>query len=351
MLCALIMAGGKGERFWPLSTEEKPKQFLNLLGKDSMLQMTVKRLNNLIPLERIFVVTGKKYKQLVKNQLPNLLDRNIIIEPIGKNTAPCLALSAFIINKYYKNCTIAVIPADHLIKNENKFIKTLKAADSFIEKNNNSVVTVGIFPNRPETGYGYIKFGKTNMNIDSFEIKEVERFIEKPNLETAVQYVKEQKFLWNSGMFIWKADTILMLTKKYLSKTYKLLEEIAISKEDKFEEVLEENYGKVDSISIDYGIMEKADNIYVIPSDFGWDDVGNWTSLERYREKDKNNNVKNNNCIFYKSDGNIVVTNKKVVLNDIHNLIVVETDEYIMISSKEKEQNIKFAKNTINKEV
>ncbi|MBL4936343.1 mannose-1-phosphate guanylyltransferase [Clostridium sp. YIM B02515] len=348
MLCALIMAGGKGTRFWPLSTEEKPKQFLKLLGENTMIQMTVKRVEKLLPIERIFVVTAKQYVSLVKEQLPNLPDRNIIVEPVGKNTAPCIALSAFIIKKYYQDANIAVLPSDHLIKDEEKFIQVLADADKFIKEKPKAIVTIGMTPDRPETGYGYIKYSGNKIEVNSSQIISVEAFVEKPNLEKAKEYLSSGQYLWNGGMFIWKADNILNLTREYLNETYNILSEIAATKEEHFEENLEKKYNEVQGISVDYGIMENAKDIYVIPGDFGWDDVGNWSSIERYSKRDNNDNVKNGNSYFYNSSGNIVVTNKKVLLNNIDNLIIVETDDYILVSSKDREQEIKIAKDLIS---
>lgn len=213
MLCGLIMAGGKGERFWPLSTDDKPKQFLNLLGNDTMIQMTVKRLEGLIPIERIFVVTAERYVGLVKEQLPNLPEENIIVEPVGRNTAPCIALSAFYINKKIENATIAVLPSDHLIKDEEKFREVLKCGYDFVNKNQDAIVTLGMKPDRPETGYGYIKRMHEVEIINNNTVNKVECFVEKPNKETAEKYLKEGTYLWNGGMFIWKASTISKCTE------------------------------------------------------------------------------------------------------------------------------------------
>ena len=351
MLCALIMAGGKGTRFWPLSTEDKPKQFLKLLGEDTMIQMTVKRVEKIIPRERIFIVTASDYVKLIKEQLPYISDRNIIVEPIGKNTAPCITLSAFIIQKYYENATIAVLPSDHLIMNEEEFLNTLCKASEFIEENRQAIVTLGMKPDRPETGYGYIRYtqeSSIDKNQEKYSIKHVAEFIEKPGIEKAREYVSKREYLWNGGMFIWKAEHILNLAKEHIQDTYYKLKEIIKYKEDVFCEFLDRRYREVDSISVDYAIMEKAENVYVIPSDFGWDDIGNWSSVERYNPKDEEGNIKNQNMRAYKSKSNIVVTKKKTLLNNVENLIVVETDEYILISSKEGEQEIKLAKQLIS---
>lgn len=343
MLCALIMAGGKGKRFWPLSTEEKPKQFLNLIGKLTMIQMTVKRLEALIPKERIFVVTAKKYIDLVKEQLSDLPLCNIITEPEGRNTAPCIALSAFIIKKYYEDAVIAVVPSDHLIKEEDKFLKTLTAADEFIHKNKQAIVMLGMKPNRPETGYGYIKCSKKLDNLNSCEVIKIKSFVEKPSLSKAEEYLKNGGYLWNGGIFIWSVNNILELTKKYIRETYDKLSEIATSSEENFTEVLNQKYREIESISVDYAIMENADDIYVIPCNFGWDDIGNWSSVERYNSKDEEGNVKNKNSRLYKSNRNIVLTTKKTLLNNVKDLIIVETDEYLLISSKDQEQEIRKA--------
>lgn len=233
MLCVLIMAGGMGTRFWPLSTEKKPKQFLNLLGEKTMIQMTVERIKDLIPMERIFVVTGKKYKELVKDQLSDLPEQNIIIEPFGKNTAPCIALSAFTINKKYDNATIAVLPSDHLILDEEKFRDTLKIADRFVYEHNEAIVTIGMKPDRPETGYGYIKLVDYQLK-SSENIYEVEKFVEKPCLESAKKYVEQGNYLWNGGIFVWTAKNIINLTKTYLNNTYKALLEITFAEDNDY---------------------------------------------------------------------------------------------------------------------
>ncbi len=348
MLCALVMAGGKGTRFWPLSTEERPKQFLNLIAEDTMIQMSVKRLEKLIPIERIFVVTGKRYMDLVREQLPNLPYRNIIIEPIGKNTAPCIALSTFHINKIYEDATIAVVPSDHLIEHEEIFLEVLNSADEFVNRNEEAIVTIGMKPDRPETGYGYIKYNHMNCVINGYEVRSVKKFVEKPDLHKAKEYLEDGNYLWNGGMFIWKAANILRLTRQHLISTFEVLSEIAATCEEDYHRVLEEKYNNVDSISVDFGIMEKAKDIYVIPGDFGWDDVGSWGSLERYNEKDNEGNVKNDKAYCYNSKNNIIVTNKKLLLNYVNDLIIVETDEFIMITSKEKEQEIKNAKEIIS---
>ncbi|NLU09047.1 MAG: mannose-1-phosphate guanylyltransferase [Clostridiales bacterium] len=361
MLCALIMAGGKGERFWPLSTDKKPKQFLKLLGKKTMIQMTVERLLPLISADRIFIVTGKRYVHLVKKQLPDLSENNIIVEPVGRNTAPCIALSAFYIRRYCKgNATILVIPSDHLVVDENRFRNTIAYGADFIQNNESSIVTLGIKPDRPETGYGYIQFDSqgavneaaitSSEDSSNFHVYRVEKFVEKPDADTAGKYIEKGNFLWNGGMFIWKCSTILELTKRYLSNTYKILESIFKEENEKFSSSLEKEYPQVDSISVDYGIMEKTENIYVIPSNFGWDDIGTWHAVERYREKDNDNNVCMGDIRSLRSSNNIVYSeNKPIVIVGLEDVFVVESDDIIFVGKKEDIERIKEIKGKINK--
>ncbi|NLP47097.1 MAG: mannose-1-phosphate guanylyltransferase [Epulopiscium sp.] len=344
MLCALIMAGGKGTRFWPLSTEEKPKQFLNLIGNDTMIQMTVKRILPIIPIDRIFVCTGERYVNLVKEQLPALPERNIIVEPEGRNTAPCIALSTFVIERYYKNSTIAVLPSDHLIKDEEEFRNALLLANNFIENKGNSILTLGMKPDRPETGYGYIKVSKDEEN----KIKKVERFVEKPNLETAENYLKEGCYLWNGGMFVWKGNTILNEIKKYVPNTYEALHNIAFIDEEKLQDLINLQYKQTDSISIDYAVLEKSDKIYVIPSNFGWDDIGSWRAVERYREKDCNNNILNDGAKVIECQSSMVLNNKKkIVMIGIEDVMSIETEDAIFVVNKKYMDTLKEYKEYI----
>lgn len=351
MLCAVIMAGGKGTRFWPLSTEEKPKQFLKLLGEDTMINMTIKRLLPLIPMERIFVVTAKQYVGLVKEELPELDENNIIIEPIGRNTAPCIALSAFYIRKRYEDATLVVVPSDHLIEEEDKFLNIVKSAEEFINNKNDAIVTVGITPSRPETAYGYIKTSLKAGEFKHNEVIKVERFVEKPNIDKAREYFKSGNYLWNSGVFISKVENIINLTSKHLENTHSILEEVALADECLYQDVLESKYKDVDNISMDFGIMEKADNIYMIPGSFGWDDIGNWGSIERYREKDENNNVISGNVTVINSKSNIIIGSKKpIIISGIEDIFFVESDEAIIITKKSEMEKIKELKENINLE-
>ncbi|OPJ60891.1 mannose-1-phosphate guanylyltransferase [Clostridium oryzae] len=352
MLCVLIMAGGKGERFWPLSTDEKPKQFLNLLGKDTMIQMTVNRMKKIVPIDRIFVVTGEKYVDLLRQQIPDLPERNIIVEPIGRNTAPCIALSALVIDKFYEDSEMVVVPSDHLVTEEDKFIKVIASSSEFVKKNQEAIVTIGIKPDRPEIGYGYIK---ANMKLKTGSILfsdfyKVDKFVEKPTLDRAKQYMLQHEYLWNSGMFIWKTKNILKLIQKYLPNTYEILEQLSKIAEEDFQKVLRDRYMDVDNISIDYGIMEKAENIYVAPAEFGWDDVGTWKSVERYREKDVNNNIGVGNIRCIEGSNNIIMGgNKPIVVVGLNDILVAETNDIIFIGKKENIVNIKETKKMLDR--
>lgn len=335
MFCALIMAGGKGTRFWPKSTENMPKQFLNLIGERTMIQLTYDRLLKVMPKERIFVVTCKRYKELVAKQLENIPEKNIIIEPEGRNTAPCILLATRYIKELYEDATIAVLPSDHAIKNTEEFCNILKSANEYVEtQNNKAIVTIGITPNRPETGYGYIKFEEANSKV-----LKVERFVEKPNLEKAIEYLNTGMYLWNAGMFIFNANNMLNELETNYSG-YNVLKELPSIHDSNYEEKLTELYPKCEAISIDYAVMEKSQNIYVIPGDFGWDDIGTWNSLERYITKDENENILNGKVQAYNSKNNIVYAGgKEVILLNADNIFCIETDDVLVIGDR----------NTINK--
>ena len=338
--CILIMAGGKGTRFWPKSTEEKPKQFINLIEDRTMIQLTVDRVRNIVPIEKIFVATGEKYIDLVKEQIPDLPNKNIIVEPVGRNTAPCILLASLYIKQIYNNCNIAVLPSDHLIKNEKLFLDTLKTANHFVKDNKESIVTIGITPDRPETGYGYIKYDK----IDKKNVVKVDRFVEKPNFEKAKQYLDSKEYLWNAGMFIFNIDYMLKELENNYSETYEVLQQLPSIYDENYNKILKEIYPKSESISIDYAVMEKSKNIYVIPSDFGWDDIGTWKSLERYIKEDENKNYIKGQASTYNSSNNILYSeNKKIVVIGLDNIFCVESDNMIVIGPKDHmEELVKY---------
>ena len=348
MLTALIMAGGKGTRFWPLSTEEKPKQFLNLIGEETMIQMTINRIKLIIPIERIFVCTGEMYVDLVKEQLPELPDRNIIVEPEGRNTAPCIALSAMVIDRYYKNSNMVVLPSDHLINDEEEFRNTLLAADSFIREKDEAIVTLGMNPTRPEVGYGYIKYSNEVLKSNDFRVIIVDAFVEKPNLDTAKKYLRECHYLWNGGMFIWSINNIINQIKMYSPNTYNSLINIMEVREDKLQETINSNYENTEATSIDYAVLEKSKDVYVIPSNFGWDDVGSWEALDRYREKDELGNVLVGESKVVKANNNLVISSSnKVVVEGLSDIYVIENDGKVLVGHKSNVANIKELKNIV----
>ncbi|MBQ7668264.1 MAG: mannose-1-phosphate guanylyltransferase [Clostridia bacterium] len=335
----LIMAGGHGERFWPRSRKNLPKQFLNITDKEkTMIRLTVERILPLVNIEDVYILTNKDYFGLVKEQLPDLPEANIICEPVSRNTAPCIGLGAMYVSKKDTDAVMFVLPSDHLIKNTEEFLKILKNAKEIAESGEN-LVTIGITPNYPETGYGYIKYLK-DMNNGSFS---VDKFVEKPNIDKAKEYLADGKYLWNSGMFIFTASTILKNMEKFMPDTFNKLSKIKeVIGTEKEQEVLYEEFQKIEKQSIDYGIMEKASNIFTIPGSFGWDDVGSWVGLGRINEKDENDNVLLGNTVTVNTNGCIICGNKRLIATlNVKDLVIVDTEDAILISDKNSTNNIK----------
>lgn len=330
---ALIMAGGRGERFWPKSRKSLPKQFLSLTGDGkTMIQLTVERILPLVDMQDIYIATNRSYKALVRQQLPKLPEENILCEPVAKNTAPCIGLGAMHIAKKYEDAVMFVLPSDHLIKYNAMYIDTLRRASEVAEEGEN-LVTLGIMPDYPETGYGYIKFVVDQRKGTAFE---VERFVEKPDLETAKRYLATEQYLWNSGMFIWRVSTILHNMEKYLPETYaglgRIRDAIGTSEEN---EVLEKEFALFKSESIDYGIMEKADHIYTLPGSFGWDDVGSWNAVERIQPANEFGNVVNGNAVTVDTKRCIIWGGKKLIATvGLEDIIIVDTDDALLVCEK-----------------
>ncbi|ALB44142.1 mannose-1-phosphate guanylyltransferase [Clostridium beijerinckii] len=344
-IVAVIMAGGRGERFWPRSRKNMPKQFLNLTadGK-TMIQHTVNRIDQLIDMEDIFIVTNKSYKDLVLEQLPDIKEENIILEPASRNTAPCIGLvSIYVKNKYkYDETIMIVLPSDHLIKYNEIFLDSLNRAIE-IAKEEKNMVTIGITPSYPETGYGYIDFGYKDEDKRYSGAYKVNKFVEKPNLDKAKEYLASGKYLWNSGMFIWKTSTILNSFEEYLPEIYQGLDRIGNSiGTDIEEEVLRKEFLAFKSESIDYGIMEKCRNIYTIPGNFGWDDVGSWLALERTYQTNEDGNIVDGNAITIDVKNSIIQAKDKLVATvGVENIIVVDTEDAILICDKNSVQEVK----------
>lgn len=337
---ALIMAGGRGERFWPKSRKNLPKQFLSLTGDGkTMIQLTVERILPIVAMEDIYISTNKDYKSLVFEQLPQIPKENVLCEPYSRNTAPCIGLGAVHIAKKYEDAIMLVLPADHLIKYNSMFINTLKDACEIAQKSSN-LVTIGITPDYPETGYGYIKF---NPNLGEGRAYKVDRFVEKPSLEVAKEYLATDEYLWNSGMFVWKVSSILNKIKELMPETYEGLQHIQKSIGTTEEEiVLEKEFRSFESISIDYGIMEKSKDIYTIPGTFGWDDVGSWLAVERIKRTNEYGNVVSGNVITIDTKNCIIEGSKKLIATvGLENLIIVDTDDATLICDKNSAGDIK----------
>ena len=337
---ALIMAGGKGERFWPRSRVTLPKQFLSLTddGK-TMIQLTVERISPIVDITDVYIATNENYRELVKQQLPGIPEENILCEPVGRNTAPCIGLGAVHVSKKYDDAVMIVLPSDHLIKNNEIFVETFNEACNMAEKGDN-LVTVGITPNYPETGYGYIKYDNDGMCGNA---RPVVQFVEKPDLQKAQEYLLQGTYLWNSGMFVWKVSTILKCFDKYMEKTAKGLEVIkeAIGKPNQ-DDVLKEVFPQLESLSVDYGIMEKAENIYTIPGNFGWDDVGSWLAVGRIKENDKDGNVVNGNVIAIDTKNCVIEGQEKLIAAvGLTDIVIVDTKDATLVAAKESAGQIK----------
>ena len=337
-ITAVIMAGGRGERFWPKSRNNRPKQFLSLTSDgETMIQKTVKRLSPLVSAEDIFIVTNAAYADLVNDQLPDVPRENILCEPCARNTAPCIAFAAAIIQKKYGDAMMLVLPSDHLIGYENIYIKTLQTAIRTAEEGNN-LVTIGITPAYPETGYGYFNFGK-----EAGDAYEVERFVEKPDLPTAKKYLASGKYLWNSGMFVWKASAIMYNMKQFMPEIHDGAVRIGDSYgTDSYEETLIKEFTAFTSESVDFGIMEKASDIYTIPGSFGWDDVGSWLAVERINETDDKKNYFDGDVIAVDSERTTVCGGKRLVAAiGTRDIVIVDTDDVLLVCSKNNTQDVK----------
>lgn len=337
---ALIMAGGRGERFWPRSRKNLPKQFLSLTddGK-TMIQLTVERISPVVDLEDVYIATNEAYRDLVLMQLPGLPAENVICEPVPRNTAPCIGLGAMYISKKYKDAIMFVLPSDHLIKDNNRFVDVLDFAAEKAEQDAN-LVTIGITPNYPETGYGYIKYVEDKKEDKAYR---VEKFVEKPNYETAVDYLNNGSYLWNSGMFVWKVSTILGKFESLMKDTYDNLFAIkeAIGHENE-KSILTEKFQLCEAISVDYGVMERAEDIFVLPGDFGWDDVGSWLAVERIKKTDDEGNVLTGNVITVDTKNTTIEGSDKLIAAvGLEDFIVVDTDDAILICNKRHSGEIK----------
>lgn len=338
---AILMAGGIGSRFWPVSTKETPKQFHDMLGAgQTLIQKTFSRLSKLIPVENIFILTNENYNSIVLEQLPMVKQEQVLLEPAMRNTAPCILYASLKIQKENPDAVMVVAPSDHWIEDENAFVQNLQQCFDFCSKEN-ALMTLGIQPTFPNTGFGYIEYDKT----DSNPMKKVSQFREKPDYETAKLFLQSGNFLWNGGIFIWSVKSITDAFEKFQPQMNSLFqkgfESYNTAEEKSF---IAENYASAENISIDYAVMEKASNVYVLPAIFDWNDLGTWGSLHEKLPKDDNNNaVVNAKVLLQNSSSNIISTAKEklVIIDGLEDFIIVDKDNVLLIYPKSKEQEIK----------
>ena len=336
---AVIMAGGVGSRFWPSSKEKTPKQLLKIFGKNTLLQDTVERLKDIVNYEDIFIATNKLQKPEILNQLPQLPPENIICEPFGRNTAACIGLSAVILKAKAQDAVMITLPSDHLIRDIESFNKTLNSAIKFAY-GSKGLVTIGIAPSRPETGYGYIQIDEKEIDTN---IHRVFTFAEKPNYATAVRFLESGDFFWNSGMFIWRVDSILDEMKTHMSELYEGLQKIDMDlNTPEFEKTVVNVYGQLRNISIDYGIMEKSSNVYLTKGNFMWSDVGSWEEVYQLSEKDGEGNASKGNVFTDMTvDSLIFSPNKFTAAIGVENLIIINTDDALLVCRRDHSQDVR----------
>jgi len=347
---AVLMAGGVGSRFWPVSTTDNPKQFHDMLGTgDTLIQKTFARLNRFIPTENILILTNERYNDLVLQQLPMVTQEQVVLEPAMRNTAPCILYAALKIQKMNPNGLMIVAPSDHWIEDEKAFENDVVACFKKCEKEE-ALCTLGIQPSSPNTGFGYIEYEKT----ETTAIKKVAQFREKPDMATAEDFLAQGNFLWNAGIFMWSVDTIVNAFKKYQAKQYALFEN-GMSYYNTVEErdFIAENYPKAENISIDYAILEHSESIYTLPASFDWNDLGTWGALYEKLDKDKSNNaVVNAQSLLTDAKGNMIrsAKGKIVVVDGLEDYIIVDKDDVLLIYPKSKQQAIKKVRGQVQDE-
>ena len=352
----MIMAGGIGSRFWPLSKTQRPKQFLDILGLGrTLLQQTFDRFRQVIPTDQIYIVSNLEYKKLIREQIPEIPEENILLEPLRRNTAPCIDYANFRIQQKNPDAKVVVAPSDHLIVNEVEFLKCVNQGLDFVASDD-ALLTMGIMPSRPETGYGYIQsIQKPVPGYESIGLMKVKTFTEKPDLELAKVFIESGDFYWNAGIFFWSLRSIMHAFETYLPEIHSLFRQGEdIYGTEREQEFVERTYGNCRNISIDYGVMEKADNVFVLVSEFGWSDLGTWGSLYDQMNKDEmQNSVTGKHVFMYESYGNIVNVqgDKLVVLQGLKDYIVVQNENIILVCRREDEQKIKQFVNDIKTEI
>lgn len=339
------MAGGIGSRFWPMSTVDNPKQFIDILGVGrSLLQLTYDRFLGICPPENFWVVTNKKYSEIVKAQLPDVPQENILLEPCRRNTAPCIAYASWRIKAKDPKANVVVTPSDHVVMDTQEFRRVVKSCMKFTAETD-AIVTLGMTPNRPETGYGYIKADLSTSSPRNKEIYRIDAFKEKPNLETAMDYIRQNNYFWNAGIFIWSVSTIVNAFRVYCPSISKVFEDMLhIYGSSQERELVDRQYPECENISVDYAIMEKAEEIFVCPANFGWSDLGSWGSLLAQVKKDLyGNGIIGNNVQVYDTHNCIIHTTqeKKVVVQGLDDCIVAEKDGTLLVCKLSEEQRIR----------
>lgn len=343
MLYGVIMAGGAGTRFWPWSRENRPKQLLEITGNKAMIEITVERIGAMIPAQNILVITTSRQRATIKKKLIHIPEENIIAEPFGRDTAPCIGLAAIIIEKRDKEGIMAVMPADQIIKPEDKFIDIINIASS-IAKESNALVALGINPSTPSPHYGYIQRGDNKETINGAAVYEVKGFKEKPDMDTARRYVDSGEYYWNGGVFVWSVKTILSCIERFMPELSAGLRRISQHLgTPEGEIVIKEEYKSFKKVSIDYGVMEKAKDIKVIETDLFWDDVGSWKAIERLNKQDESGNtilanhsgINTNNCVIVGEKGHLIAT------INVSDLIIVHTADATLVCNKDKDEDIK----------
>lgn len=345
MIYALILAGGKGTRLYPLSREKSPKQFLKVINEKSFLRNTVDRITPIVNKENIYVVTNRDYVDKIKQELWDIDEENIFVEPANKETATCIGLSAIKLLKKDKDAVMLVLPSDHFIQQEKLFTDTLQQVVEIAERRR-GLITIGVNPTRPETGYGYIQMGdRIAGDIPTFKVA---RFTEKPNLEVAKDFLLDGNYLWNSGMFAWRADVFLREMEKYLPKMYRSLMEIYkdVGTEEE-EKTTDEQYNLIEGISVDFGIMQKTRKAYVVKSEFEWDDIGSFSSMCRFLSKLRGNSVMGNTLLEQSEDCFVFGKDKLIIGFGIKDLIIVDAGDVLLVMDKNKDQEIKHLVNVI----
>lgn len=343
----VIMAGGVGSRFWPASRESRPKQFLDILGLgQSLIQMTFDRAKLLVPSENILIATNEKYKSLVQEHLPEVLENRILLEPSRNNTAPCIAYATLKIKAFDSDGVFAVLPSDHVILKEQEFTNKMNEAFTFAEKEE-ALVTLGLNPTRPDTGYGYIEIEGSKKE----GINKVRQFKEKPDIQTAESYLSSGNYLWNAGIFIWSVKSVINAFNKNAPQIIETLsadiKKLNTSEEQAY---IDKVYPNTESISVDYALMERSENVFTIPAEIGWSDLGTWNSLHAYLEKDENGNVLQGNLLSVEKTDNCLIRlpeGKHAVVKGLSDMIVVLEDDVLLVYPKKDEQEIKALRNKI----